>query len=76
MVKFKEFIFNSYADWRNRLLENRKRPWTAHKLGGGGVVPLGKVNQETAIQKVVLFGSISYVDTSVACIFYSDKFSQ
>lgn len=72
----KAFILNSYAEWRNTRLENSKRRWSAHKLGGGGVVPLGKVNQETAIEKTSLFGNVVYVDTSVAIVFYSDKFAQ
>lgn len=83
MVKFKvavaaakTSIFNAYAVWRDTRLENKKRRWTAYRIGGGGVVPLGKVNQSMALQKVSLFGSISYVDSSVACIFYTDKFAR
>ena len=67
------FVNNLYVEYRNSRLERSKRKWTAHKVGGGGVVPLGKVNQETAISKVTRFGNVSFVDTEVAVVFYSDK---
>lgn len=83
MVKFKfaiatakAFILNAYAEWRDARLEDKKRRWTAYRIGGGGVVPLGKVKQSIALEKVSLFGSISYVDSSVAVIFYTDKFAR
>ena len=66
---------NAYIEWYNRRQETSRRKWQALKVGGGGVVPLGKVNQETAITKTAKFGSIAYVDTEVATVFYSDKFS-
>ena len=67
------FVNNLYVEFRNNLLERKRRKWTAYKIGGGGVVPLGKVDQETAISKVTKFGSIAFVDPEVAVIFYSDK---
>ena len=67
---------NSYIEWKNRHLEMSRRNWRALKVGGGGVVPLGKVNQETAIAKTAKFGSVSFVDTEVAVVFYSDIFKQ
>lgn len=67
------FANNLYVEFRNRRLEKKRRPWTAHKVGGGGVVPLGRVSQENAISKVTRFGSVSYVDTEVAIVFYSDR---
>ena len=66
---------NSYIEWKNHRLENSRRHWRALKVGGGGIVPLGKVNQETAITKTTKFGSISFVDTEVAIVFYSDIFN-
>lgn len=68
----RSFLNNAYVEVRNGRLEKRKRKWTAYKIGGGGVVPLGKVNQETAISKTCKFGSVAFVDTEVAVIFYSD----
>lgn len=68
------FVHNLRAELSNRRLENKKRRWTAHKVGGGGVVPLGRVNQETAIAKTTKFGSVSYVDTEVAIVFYGDMY--
>lgn len=67
------YLQNRYAEWRNDRLENKKRRWSAHKIGGGGVLPLGKVNQSAALQKVSIFGSVAFVDTTVAIIFYHDK---
>jgi len=67
------FLNNAYVEFRNAALERRSRKWTAYKIGGGGVVPLGKVNQETAIAKTCKFGQVAFVDTEVAVIFYSDK---
>jgi len=66
-------VRNAHAEWNNNRLENSRRRWTAHRIDGGGIVPLGKVNQETAISKVAEWGSIRFVDTEVACIMYSDK---
>ena len=66
---------NAYIEWSNRRLETKRRNWQALKTGGGGIVPLGKVDQETAIAKTTKFGSITFVDTEVAVVFYSDKFS-
>jgi hypothetical protein len=67
------FVVNAWIEWRNDRLEKSRRRWTAHKIDGGGVVPLGKVSQEKAITKVSQFGSVRFVDTEVACIMYSDK---
>lgn len=69
------FALNYYIELRNRRLETKRRNWQALKVGGGGVVPLGKVDQETAIAKSAKFGSIAFVDTEVAIVFYHDKFS-
>ena len=66
-------VRNAHAEWSNSRLENKRRFWTAHRIDGGGVVPLGKVNQEQAITKVSQFGSVRFVDTEVACIMYGDK---
>jgi len=68
------FVNNLYVEMRNNHLENSKRRWKAYKVGGGGVVPLGKVSQQDAIELVAKIGSVDFVDTEVAVIFYSDKF--
>jgi hypothetical protein len=67
------FLNNAYVEFQNARLEKLRRKWTAYKIGGGGVVPLGKVNQETAIEKTCRFGQVAFVDSEVAVIFYSDK---
>ncbi len=67
---------NAFIEWKNRRLEMSRRQWRALKMGGGGVVPLGKVNQEKAIAKTAKFGSVSYVDVEVAVVFYSDIFKR
>lgn len=68
------FANNAYVEMRNTLLENSKRRWKAYKVGGGGVVPLGKVSQKDAIAAAAKIGNVDFVDTEVAVIFYSDKF--
>jgi hypothetical protein len=68
------FANNAYVEIRNTLLENSKRRWKAYKVGGGGVVPLGKVSQKDAIAIASKIGTVDFVDTEVAVIFYSDKF--
>lgn len=68
------FANNAYVEMRNNWLENSKRKWTAYKMGGGGVVPLGKVSQSEAIAAATKIGQVNYVDVEVAVIFYSDKF--
>lgn len=68
------FANNAYVEMRNTLLENSKRRWKAYKVGGGGVVPLGKVSQKDAIAAAARIGTVDFVDTEVAVIFYSDKF--
>jgi hypothetical protein len=67
------FICNTYIGWHNSRLENSRRLWTAHRIDGGGVVPLGKLNQSKAIDKVAQWGSVVFVDTEVAVIMYRDK---
>lgn len=68
------FANNVYVEMRNTILENSKRRWKAYKVGGGGVVPLGKVSQADAIALATKIGTVDFVDTEVAVIFYSDKF--
>jgi len=70
---FYAFIANLFIEWHNRRLETKRRLWVAHRIDGGGVVPLGKVNQDKAITKVSQFGSVRFVDTEVAVIMYGDK---
>ena len=70
---FRVYLSNLYIEWHNRRLENKRRPWTAHRIDGGGVVPLGNVSQEKAISKVSQFGSVRFVDTECAVIMYSDS---
>jgi len=65
------FVVNFYIEWSNGRLERKRRPWVAYKVGGGGVVPLGRVSQERAIEKSARLGSVSFVDTETAVIFYS-----
>jgi len=67
------FIANLFIEWHNRRLERKRRLWVAHRIDGGGVVPLGKLNQSKAIDKVAQWGSVVYVDTEVAVIMYRDK---
>ncbi len=64
---------NSYIEFHNSRLENSRRLWVAHRIDGGGVVPLGKLNQAKAIDKVAQWASVAYVDTEVAVIMYRDK---
>ena len=66
-------ILNVCIEWHNRRLENRRREWKAVKTGGGGLVPLGRLSQSEAIDKVAKFGSIDFVDTEVAVVMFSDK---
>ena len=67
-------LFHNFrVEWSNRRLENKRREWKAVKTGGGGLVPLGRLNQSEAIEKTARFGSIDYVDTEVATIMFSDK---
>jgi hypothetical protein len=66
-------VLNAYIEFHNARLENSRRLWVAHRIDGGGVVPLGKVNQEKAIEKVSQYGSVAFVDTEVAVIMYRDK---
>ncbi len=66
-------ILNAYIEWHNRRLENKRREWKAVKTGGGGLVPLGRLSQSEAIEKVAKFGSIDFVDTEVAVVMFSDK---
>ena len=68
------FLNNAYVEVRNTMLENSRRRWKAYKVGGGGVVPLGKVSQADAIAAASKIGTVDFVDTEVAVIFYSDKF--
>jgi hypothetical protein len=67
------YVRNRHAEWVNNRLENSRRPWTAHRIGGGGVVPLGRVTKDEAIAKVAQWGSVRFVDVEVACIMFSDK---
>jgi len=69
----KAYCLNLYAEWRNARLNNKPRQWTAHRIGGGGVVPLGKVDRNGAIKAVAAMGgSVRFVDDEVAVIMYSD----
>ena len=67
------YFTNLYIEWHNSRLENSRRQWTAYKINGGGIVPLGKVNQSAAIDKVAQWGSVAFVDSEVAVIMYRDK---
>lgn len=67
------FFANLYIEWHNNHLENSRRHWTAHRIDGGGVVPLGRLSQSKAIDKVSQWGSVAYVDPEVAVIMYRDK---
>jgi len=67
------FAANLFIEWHNRRLENKRRSWVAHRIDGGGVVPLGRLNQSKAIDKVAQWGSVVFVDTEVAVIMYRDK---
>ena len=66
-------ILNFFIEWHNRRLENKRRHWTAHRIDGGGIVPLGKLSQSDAIDKLAQWGSVVYVDTEVAVIMFRDK---
>lgn len=67
------FVANLFIEWHNRRLESKRRRWTAHRVDGGGVVPLGRLSQSKAVDKVAQWGSIVYVDPEVAAIMYRDK---
>ena len=67
------FALNSYIEFHNSRLEHSRRSWVAHRIDGGGVVPLGKLSQSKAIDKVSQWASIAFVDTEVAVIMYRDK---
>ena len=59
--------------WKERRAARAKHVWTAHRIGGGGVVPLGRCSREKAIRKVAkMGGSVRYVDTDVGAVFYAD----
>ena len=77
MVKLFHFIrihmYILFAEWRHNRLPKRRRRWQALRVLGGGVVPLGKINQEKAIEKTSKIGSIVFVDTECAVIMYRDK---
>lgn len=65
------FLVNAYVEFQFSRIENAKRKWVAYRVGGGGVVPLGKCNQETALAKATKLGNVSFVDPEHAVIFYS-----
>lgn len=75
IIAWTVFVYfrNMHAEWSNARLEKKRRTWTAYKVAGGGVVPLGKVDQERAIDKVSQYGSIVFVDTECAVIMFCDK---
>lgn len=64
------FINNALVEYRQHRSLKVRREWCAYKVGGGGVVPLGKVDQETAIAKATKLGNVSFVDSDHAVIFY------
>jgi len=66
-------LASAYVDLHNSRLDKKKRDWTAVRVGGGGVVPLGKVSMKVALETVAKFGVVQYVDKEVAYIMYSDK---
>ncbi len=66
-------VREQHIEYSNTRLEKKRRRWEAHRIDGGGVVSLGKINQYKAIDKVAQFGSVRFVDTEVAVIMYSDK---
>lgn len=69
-------LWNKYVDWRNHRLEHKRRHWTAYRINGGGVVPLGKISQSDAIDKCAKFGSVRFVDSPCAVVFYADDLSK
>jgi hypothetical protein len=65
-VRARNFFIAKYNDWQ----ENRKRKWTALSTYGGKT-PLGKCNQQEAIDRAAKFGPVIYVDIEVATVFVS-----
>ena len=60
----------NFLDWR---MEAKRRRWTAIGTFGSGLVPLGKVNMNRAMDKTAKFGTIVKIDVEGAIIFYSSK---
>lgn len=67
------YVQRIFIECMNTRLERKRRKWVAHKIDGGGVVPLGKLNQSEAIDKVAQWGNVAFVDTEVATIMYHDR---
>ncbi len=65
----KNFLIEKY----NARIENKKRHWKAYGTFGGGVVPLGKINQTEAIETAKGLGTVVYCDPEQAAIFYSSN---
>jgi len=73
LASARDRIATAYVDLHNSRLDKKKRDWTAVRVGGGGIVPLGRVNMTEAREAVAKFGVVQYVDKEVAYIMYSDK---
>ena len=67
------FLNGLLAEYLDRRLETKKRRWTALGTLGSGVVPLGKVNMDKAIEKTGKFGTVVNVDVEQATVFYSER---
>jgi hypothetical protein len=70
VIAFRNNLIAQFLDWR---FVNRKRQWIAMGTFGSGNVPLGKVNQHEATEKVCKFATVVSCDVEMAIIFYKEK---
>ena len=69
----KAFFLNLRVEISERRKQRRKQHWTALRIGGGGVVPLGRITRDQALYKVSkMGGSVRYVDDDYGKIMYAD----
>jgi len=67
------YLKQSIANYLDRRLEIKKRPWRAYGTFGSGVVPLGKCTLAQATKKTSKFGTVVYCDVPQAAIFFTEK---
>ena len=68
-ITVRNFFVARYNTW----IENRRYHYSAIKEGGGGVVPLGRVNMKEAREATAKFGSVIYFDVEHHVVMYRDN---
>ena len=68
-ILVRNYCVGRYNAW----IEKRRFHYTAVKEGGGGVVPLGRVNMKEAREATAKFGSVIYVDVEHHVVMFRDK---